>query len=294
MTIKDQLNKVKENWLILAVVVVLFLFMSGGNLFSIKSLGGGMDSVMKESAMYAPSVDLAYSRGGIYPVNGDFAPETEERKITKTASMTNEVERGDFWDAESKLEAIIKSSDSYLLNQNVNKYGTNRKSYYQGSYQIKVDTEKYDSIIGQLKNIGEVKSFNENTVDITGAYTKTETEIEVEKARLKRYEEMYDEAKDVSDKIELNDRIFNQERTIKYMEDSLKNMDQRIDYSTVYVTITEKQSEYYNIALVKISEIVKSIVISFNSLIKTLFIILPWAIALWVIRVIFKAVKKKK
>ena len=51
---------------------------------------------------------------------------------------------------------------------------------------------------------------------------------------------MLTEATAVSDKIELSDRIFNQERTIKYFEDQLKNAGTRVEYSTLYVTLTEK------------------------------------------------------
>ncbi len=294
MTIKNQLNKLKENWLIVGIVVVVFLMMFGSNIFGrVGSLSKSASFDMAESVSYAPSAALSY-RGGGYVSDGDFAPEVEERKITKTGSMSTEVERGEFYEAESKLKSIVKSSDSYLLNQNVNKGGTNRKSYHTGSYQIKIDTEKYDSVIEQLKDIGEVQSFNENAVDITGTYTKTEIEIESEKAKLKRYEKLYEEAKDVSDKLNLVDRIFNQERTIKYMEDSLKNMDKRVEYSTIYLSINEKKSDYYNVVWVKFSELVKNIVGSFNSLIKLVFVLLPWAIALWIIMFVVKIIRKKK
>lgn len=292
MTIKNQLKMLKENWLIVGIVVVVLLFMLGGSSVLQKGLNSAADYARGEQAMYAQEAALSYSKGGGYAVSEDFAPEAEERKITKTASMSNEVERGEFKDAESRLEAIIKSSDSYLLNQNVNKYGAKRESYYSGNYQIKVDSGKYDSVIEQLRGIGEVKSFNENARDITGTYTNTGIEIGAEKERLRRYEKMYEEAKEVSDKIELTDRIFNQERRIKYMEDSLKGMDQRIEYSTIFLSITEKKSDYYNVVFVKFSELIRSFVGSFNSLIKLLVVLLPWGIALWIIWLVVRFVKK--
>lgn len=297
MGIKEQLNKLKENWLILAIALVLVLVVFGGTNL-IGSIGGSLSR-----SMYALDQSAVGGAGNMYaskesssylPVpSADFAPQVAERLITKTASISNEVQRGKFSESESSLMAIISSSGSYLLNQNSNKYGTGRNTYRQGSYEIKVDAKKYDAVIKQLKGIGEVTSFNENARDITGDYTNAKIEIDAEKARLSRYQDMYQEAKEVSDKLTLTDRIFDQERKIKYMEDSLNNMDQQVSYSTIYLTITEKQSQYANIVFVKFSELVSSLVRSFNNLTKLIFVLLPWALALWVIRLIFKLVKKK-
>ena len=91
--------------------------------------------------------------------------------------------------------------------------------------------------------------------------------------------------------------IFDQERTIKYLEDSLKNIDKQVDYSTIYVTLNEKQSEYANIVFVKFSELVKRFVGSINSLLTLIFVVVPYAVAvaiLWVAVRVFRKGKGKK
>ena len=296
MSIKEQLAKIKDNWLLIAVIIVVFVFMSGifsgSSLTRMASYGGSPSQqadASYEKASYAEGVGGSY---GSSTLNNDFAPEVQDRKIVKTSSMSTEVERGTFYDSEKKLLDIAKSSDSYLLNQNVNKYGTDRESYTSGNYQIKVDVKKYDSVVAQLRSIGEVQSFNENSNDVTGQYTDLKIEIESEKSRLKRYETMYAEAKEIKDKIDLNDRMFDLERQIKYLEDSLKNIDQRVDYSTVYVTLAEKKSEYYGIMFVKLSELISISVGSSNTLIRFLITILPWALAFFIIRFTVKRFKK--
>jgi len=293
MAIKKQLQTIKDNWLIAVIVLVLFMFLSGGmNMFGSMSRSlGSANFAMQEMAM--DSYSGGYAKSNSY-YESDFAPEVEERLITKTTSMSTEVKRGMFDDAETKLNSIIKSSDSYLLNQNSRKNGVGLAAYKSGSYTIKVDSEKYDAVIAQLKEIGDVKSFSENARDITASYTNTEVEIEVEKARLKRYEEMYKEAEIIEDKITLNDRIFNQERTIKYMEDRLKNLGNKVDYSTVQLSISEERSSYANIVLVKFADLIKGMVSSFNSLLRIIFSLIPWAIAVWIITAVVKLVKKKK
>jgi len=291
MAIKEQLVKIKENWLIAVLVLVLFLFVAGGS-----NLSRSFGSFTPQAMMGKVSMDYGESLrgGGYYPnVEADFAPEVEERKILKTTSMSTEVKRGTFQTSETKLKNIVSSSDSFILSENSNNQGSKRKSYYSGSYQIKVEQGKYKAVVSQLKEIGEVRSFNENARDVTGSYTNTQIELQTEKERLKRYQVMYDEAKEINDKLNLNDRIFNQERRIKYLEDSLKNTDKRIEYSTIHFSMTEKRSEYANLALVKISELIRGFVSSINALLQLVFVIIPWAIAFLIISWIVKLIKRK-
>lgn len=290
MGIKEQFSKIKENWLILVLVVVLLVVFSGvGNIANFAGVssykGVIMDSAVEEAA---------YARGGYYPDDeGDFAPEVEERKITKTASMSTEIERGEFREAETKLKSIVIASDSFILNENVNEHGSGRTSYLSGRYTIKVETEKYSSLLTQLKDLGEVKSFSENARDVTERYTDLEIELEAEKGRLANYKAMYQEAEDINDKINLNDRIYNQERTIRYLEEAIENIDKKVDYSTVYLTMNEEQSGYVNIAVVKFAELVRGLVGSFNSLIKLVFVLLPWLVAALVIGFVWRIIKRK-
>ena len=302
MTFKEQLKKLKENWLLATIVLVLLLVpMLSDNLFG--------NILSRSSSDYAASYPGNYALGeaeiamakssyydnGYYPqVSSDVAPEVENRLLTKTAWLTSEIERGQFQDADSRFKAIVKSTGSFLLNENVNHYGEGRTAYYYGSYQLKVETDKYSSIVSQLKELGKVESFNENTEDITGRYTNLKKEIEKEEERLKRYQQMYTEATLIADKIQLSDLIFNQERNIESLKDWLNNFDNQVDYSTITITLNEEQSGYVSVALVKFSELVQKLVNSFNSLLALIFWILPWAIIAIVVWLGIRFTKKRK
>ena len=289
MAVQEQLTKIKENWLLLVLVLAVLVFLNVKNIPLISGNSGIQTMIGAESS---------YSKAGYgimppVPVQQDFAPEVKERKITKSSSMSIETPTGSFSDAESKLKLIVTSTGSYLLNENVNKYDSGWKAYYSGSYQIKVDSRRYNDIIAQLKNIGEVKSFNENAEDITASYKNLEIELNAEKQRLLRYNKMYDEATLIADKIQLSDKIFEEERTIKYFEDSLKNIDQRIDYSTIYVSLNEKQSGYANIAFVKFSELVSRLVASINSMLALIFAALPYAVAAFIVWIVIRFFRRR-
>ena len=183
MAIKDQLNKLKDNWLLIAIVLVVMVFMSGGNnvisnarYYAMDSYAGGVAEMaydtMEKSAAYYPSYDEG------------FAPEVEERIVTKTSSMSTEIERGKYKSNEAVLRSIVSAADGFILNENVNQHDEGWKAYYSGYYTIKVPTEDYALVLSQLKEIGEVKSFNENAQDVTGRYTDLNTQLETEKARI--------------------------------------------------------------------------------------------------------------
>lgn len=282
MAIKTQIQTLKENWLIVALVL-LVVGMLNTNIFSSLSLGSSpsYDAVAEsygapESKMALGMADRSFYPSPIYSDN--FAPDVATRLITKTAYMENEVKRGDFKEAESELKDILKLSDAFLLSENVAKYDSGVKEYFTGYYNIKVESSKYTQLVSQLKEIGEVKSFSESGEDITGQFTDTKLELEAEKSRLQRYKDMLSEATLTEDKIRLSDLIFNQERTIKYLEDSLKSSEQRVEYSTISFTLREKRSEYADIALVKLGQLVQAFVESINNVLRLLFVILPYAV----------------
>ncbi len=288
MGIKEQLVTLKENWLVIVLALAVLIFISGGNgivnqnFSGMKtmsdSFGGGYE--VAESLNYYPGVD------------GDFAPEIEERKITRSSSLSSEIDRGEFGEAEEQLKNIISSSGAYLLNERVDKNGEGWKGYFYGSYSLKVDTDKYVAVVAQLKEIGEVEGFEESMLDVTERYDDISIEIEVEKERLERYMDMFDEAEEVGDRISLNDMIFGQERRVKYLEDSLENVDNRVDYSSISFRMTEERSKWTHIAVVGISDLVRGFVDSLNALLGLLFGVLPWAFVGWIGWVVWKRVRK--
>jgi len=289
MALSNQLSKMKENWLLIVLALLFFLFFTGGVSTS---------SLLTSKASYGIAEDLAYAGssfvGSISPsyYGGDFAPEIEERQLTKTAVLSNELDRGTFESSEAQLNNIVSSADAFMLYQNVREQGLTKK-YKVGSYQIKVDSTKYDAVISQLQQIGEVTTFTETTSDVTGTFLSLEDQIDTEQARLTRYNQMYSEAIRIEDKITLNDRIFNQERIIKNLENSLANLGNRVEFSTISFTMQEKQSEYANIALVKISQLVKNFVSSLNSVFVLFVTAIPYAVAALILWLVYRFAKRR-
>ncbi|NTV23501.1 MAG: DUF4349 domain-containing protein [Nanoarchaeota archaeon] len=290
MGISDQFNTIKNNWLLIVLVFVLFIFMSGAG----QVMSGGMYSMNKMAGVSAMDRSYGYSESSGYyaPSSGGFAPEVTERIKTKSSNLGVEVARGQYDDAATKLRAIVSASGSYLLNENENTYDTSWKAYTRGSFSIKIPTSKYDSVLPQLKALGEVKSFSENSDDVTGTYTDLNTRLSAEKEKLRRYNQMYDATGSVTEKLTLTDRIFSQEQTISYLENAVENIDNRVDYSQVSLSISEKQSEYADVIFAKFSDLVKTLVLSLNMMAYAAFFLLPWIVGYVIVRMVWKLVKR--
>ena len=303
MAIKEQLNTIKKNWLILLIAVILVMFIFGQD--SLTNFSSGTETLSR----YSPSMSYD-TKGGRYASPApsyamesaqSFAQESApiiERKITTTANINTKVKQGEFLQAEQRLKSIVTTTNSLLLQENVQKLGEEKKSYYHGNYVIKTESSKLDAIVAQLKDIGKVESSTQRKEDITESYKNLEIEINTEKERLARYKKILEEATLVEDKIKLNDHIFNQERTIKYLEDSLKNADKRVAYTTIYVDINEEQPAYADIKWVKGSELAVGLVNNTGAVIYLVVVLLPYAIATiiiwWAIRWIRNKPARKK
>lgn len=291
MSLKEQFEKLKENWLLILLVVLVLGTMiylpnisvgsnyMSGNYASDSALGGYSPSYAKESY-------LNYQ-------NQNFSPEVLNRKIVKTSNLGIETKIGKFKETDSQVRDVVKGTESIIITENIYSNKVDSKEIFTGNYTIKVKTDKLDLVTNQLKTLGKVTSFNQGADDVTGEYTNANIELQVEKERLERFQEMYVDAEDIADKIELNDRIFNQERTIKYLEDAVRNVDQRIDYSTIYLTINER-SDYLGIAFVKLSDLLRSFMSSLNSLVRLIVVILPWALIAGFIYAVSKLTKKQE
>jgi len=285
MSLRNQFHTIRENWLIVVLLIIIVLFMNGVRTFPI----GGMSY---NSLSY--DGDYRYQEkalGGRYYSHDDFAPDVEERMKSLSAWLTTEIKRTTFNEKENMFKNIIRSSDAIVLEENINTYGEKRFKTKSAYYQFKVDSKRYQNVIDQLKNIGEVTSFKETTDDITGEYTNLAVELTVEKERLKRYDSMFARATKTEDKIEINDRIFNQERRIKYLEDRVNNVEQRVEYSTIHFTLNEKRSEWTNIMVVKFSELIRTLVQSVNGLLYFVFGVIPWALVILIGILIYRKVR---
>jgi len=279
----------QKYWWIIVIVIVIVL---GLGYFGTLS----PSKMLRASSEMQGVYDLAGSRSGsLYPTpNQDFAPDIKERQLIKTSTIAMKTKRGEFEKVQSGVNNIVKASGAYVLSENFQTLGKGSQTYHTNTYQIKIETSKYDSVVAQLRELGGVTSFMETATDVTGAISNRQIEIAAEKERLRRYEQLVGTSANLNDKITLTDRIFEQDRRIKYLEAGLQNTQQEVAYSTISLSLQEKAPTLFGVALVGLGELIRTLVGSFNALLYFISAILPWAIIAGVIYGIIRWIKHRR
>ncbi|MFT4303921.1 MAG: DUF4349 domain-containing protein [Candidatus Woesearchaeota archaeon] len=278
MVLKDQINKIKDNWLLIVIFLILFfamIFMMSGGLYSV----GGVRS---------SSMDIAYG-GQFYDgrVSSSLAPDIVDRILIKTASLTTVV--NDFNDAELRLKNIIDINNGIIVNQNVN---TRYSKYKNGHYTVSVPTNNYDNAVAALKTIGQVESFNERANDITGSYIRLQDLLESEKNKLRTYEQMQSQTSNIDEKLRLTDRIFDQMNKIRSLEYQIANQDDRVEYSQININLREKTPRHANVIFATFSDLWSSFKASVNALLYLIAYVLPFVIAYFIFKLLLFIYRK--
>ena len=121
------------------MVLLIILLIGGLNLFNIDNLS--------YSKIAADNIEESFMGSGIVPsYDRSFAPEAEQREITKTAYLTTEISRGSFYDKDSEVKDLVGERKGLITNENRNnrnKIDNNKMSYLSSSYTIKVFVENF-------------------------------------------------------------------------------------------------------------------------------------------------------
>ena len=275
MAIQKQFEKIKENWLLIALFVflflVLFFFMSGGF-----HLGSQVSSARMDMAYDAGGVFMEHSRG-----SSSLAPDVIDRVLIKTASMSHTVTEFDI--AQDKLNEIIAATSSILVRQNV---FTQYDTYRTGTYTVSVPTDKYDEAISQLKQLGDLNFFTEHAHDITGSFIRLRDLLESEKHKLETFERMQENAVSIDEKLRLTDRIFEQQNRIRSLEHQIANQGDRVEFSQIDITLNERRPRHAQVVFATFSDLWSSFKASVNALLYFIAYVFPFLIAYLLLKLI--------
>lgn len=161
-------------------------------------------------------------------------------KIRKTANLNLEVEKSDYENTKSKVDALIEGG----LYTNKNEYKSNygNREYKNYRITIKVPVSQYSMILSQLKEMGNVKSFSESANDLTTQYKDIEAYLSSYKKEKAKVEELLDKTEDIQDIIVIENKLSELQRNIDSYQKQLINIDRQVNYGTIYFSMSEKVS----------------------------------------------------
>lgn len=295
--------KSKKIWLvILSVFLILSLIAGCSSQKSVQNessvapdtgspnFGGPVrDQAMENKADIAPSEPS--------PVPSPLEP----KKVITTIEMV--FETTEFDKTTNNLDIIVNKYKAYVENSNIsnNSYYDN-KSYRFGTYTIRVPKISVDSFKSELSGIGNMTSESTSKEDVTSQYTDTESRLKVITVKEERILSLLEKAEKIEDIIALENQLSQTIQEKESLKSSLISLDDRVDYSTFYLSIqeTEKLSNSETVETTFGTKIMNAINDSLYSFKKTmqnltisLIYVFPFIIILGVILfVVFKIIKK--
>ncbi len=165
-----------------------------------------------------------------------------ERKLIKTVDIAAETE--DFDTLVPALQKQVEALGGYIESNQVYEIG----SYYVDDHMEKqrcanmtarVPKEKLDGFLSSVAEQSNVTSHSETVEDVTLQYVDLESHKKALLTEQERLLELLSQAESVEDIIAIEGRLSEVRYQLESMESQLRTYDNKIDYSTVYLSIQE-------------------------------------------------------
>lgn len=169
----------------------------------------------------------------------------QNRKLIKNVDMSVETEEFDL--LIRNVEQKVSELGGYVEQSNVynGSYTSNYRSR-SASITARIPAQKLDQFITDVAEQSNVTRKSESVEDVTLQYVDLESHKKALKAEQESLLSMLEQAESIEDIITINEQLTDVRYRIESMESQLRTYDNKINYSTVYLDVTEvEQYEPY-------------------------------------------------
>lgn len=240
----------KRCWAVLLAGVVLLSAAgcgSGGGKSENTSAGYGYPEVAEEAAaadveyeseVYDTAAQGSYDDGGsITSENGIESVKETSRKLIKTVRL--EMQTKEFDAVIDGLSKKVQEMEGYIEGSSV--WGS---SYYSSGtrsadYTVRIPANRLDEFVEVVSGLGNVTYKNEGVEDVTLQYVDVESRKKALETEQTRLMELLERAENLEDLLTIESRLSEVRYELENYGSRLRLLDNQIDYSTVYINISE-------------------------------------------------------
>jgi glycine cleavage system regulatory protein len=174
------------------------------------------------------------------PMTGMMNPSTppvqDNRKIIRTADVSLEV---DAYEATStKLLEIVAAERGFVASANTQRMANGK---IQATVVVRVTPDRFDAVIGRLKELGSIRHQSIGSEDVTKAYVDLESRLASKQVLATRLTKLLAEGKGtVKELMEVEVQLGQVNESIEQIKGEIKYYDNRIGLSTITLQISEK------------------------------------------------------
>lgn len=166
----------------------------------------------------------------------------EDRLIIQTANLRMDIEKYD--DVYLQITNWVNAAGGYIENESTS-YKTNyvdRENLKYGYLTLRIPATGYDSMISQIKSLGNVTYDSANAQDVTKYYRDTASEVENLKVTEERLREIMTDAVEIKDILAIENELTRIRGQINSYERQLKDWEALADMTTITVELNEVKS----------------------------------------------------
>ena len=212
--------------------------------------GAGAQAMMDYDGAPAESYDEAesYDTADVYAEGGSFdkdasgievnTPQTTNRKLIRNVNL--EVETQDFQTLIANVTNRVKTLGGYIENSNIYNGSTfSGEMQRNATMTLRIPSAKADIFLMEVADQSNITQQNENVNDVTLEYVDLESHKKVLLAEEENLIELLEATTDIDDMITLESRISNLRYQIESMESQLRTYDNKVDYTTITLHVSE-------------------------------------------------------
>ena len=230
---------------ILSVLLVVSL-LAGCGASSKEMTSAATMGMVEESAAEEYVTDEMYeteTSAGSIEVGMEISETAQvNRKLIRTFDI--QIQTKEFDDVVAGVQKKVQELGGYIETSSIDSGSMYYSSYNRYGYMtVRIPSDKLDGFVENVKETSNVTSISESTEDITLNYVDVEsrkTALETEQGRLL---ELLEKAETVEDIITIESRLSEVNYQLESYTSKLRTYDNQVDYSTVYISISEVDRE---------------------------------------------------
>jgi len=171
------------------------------------------------------------SESGIEPVAEN------NRKLIKNVNL--EMQTKEFDVLLESLSKKVQSMGGYIENSSIygnRYYSTNTRS---ADYTVRIPSKQLDEFVSVVGEMGNITYKNEDVQDVTLQYTDVESHKKALETEQDRLLELLEHAENMEDLLAIESKLSEVRYELENYTSQMRVLDNQIDYSTVYIHISE-------------------------------------------------------
>ncbi len=160
-------------------------------------------------------------------------------KMIKTADMTIEVGKGEFEKKFEDVKKIAGEFDGHVTNASASRVKGEMTS---GTVTIRVPAKRFDETLAAIKKIGKVNNVNVKADDVSEEYVDLQSRLRNYQAQETQLLAIMAKAQTVDETLKVQEQLTSVQGEIEVIKGRMTYLDNRVDYSTINVTVQEPGS----------------------------------------------------